>query len=122
MRLRTVGFALAAGLAALLVVGVVGTELGTAAGIEFSLFVGIPAGIVAGAAAAAVVLLRFEDREPSRRRPAVALVGFGAAFVLALLLAVGALRLRNSVAVPVAAVAGLVGAGVAYLRAVYRGG
>lgn len=122
MRLRTVGFALAAGVAALLVVGVIGTELGTAAGIEFSLFVGVPAGLVAGAAAAAVVFLRYEDPEPSRRRPAVALAGFGATFVLALPLAAGALRLRNSVALPVAAVVGLMGAGVAYRRAVDRGG
>lgn len=116
MQLRTVGLALAAGIAALLVVGVVGTELGTAAGIEFSLFVGVPAGLVAGGAAAAVVILRYEDPEPSLRRPAVALAGFGAAFVLALLLAAGGLRIRNSVALPVAVFVGLVGAVAALAR------
>ena len=113
MRLTTLGFALAAGVAGLLVVGVLATELGTAAGIEFSLFVGIPAGLVAGVAAAVVVFLRFEAPEAARRRPAVALAGFGVAFVVALLVAAGGLGLRNSVALPVAAVVGLVGAGVA---------
>ena len=113
MNLRTVGSALVAGAAALLVVGVVATELGTAAGIEFSLFVGIPAGLAAGVAAAAVVFLRLEDPDRSRRRPAVALAGFGVAFFLALLVAAGGAGLRNSVALPVAAVVGLVGAGVA---------
>ena len=116
VQLRTVGLALAAGVAALLVVGVIGTELGTAAGIEFSLFLGIPAGFLAGVAAAAVVFLRLEDPEPSRRRPAIALAGFGVAFLVVLLLAVGAFRLRNSVALPIAAVGGFIGAAVAYLR------
>lgn len=55
MQPRTVGYGLAAGVAAFLVVGVVGTELGTAAGVEFSLFVGIPRGLAAGVVAAAVV-------------------------------------------------------------------
>ena len=113
MRLRTVGFGVVAGVAALLVVGVLGTELGTAAGIEFSLFVGIPVGAVAGVAAAAVVFLRLEDLERSRRRPAVALAGFGVAFVVGLLVAAGALGMRNSVALPLAAVVGLAGALVA---------
>ena len=116
MRARTAGAALAAGIAALLVVGVVATELGTAAGIEFSLFVGIPAGVVAGVAAAAVVFLRLEDPDAARRRPAVALAGFGAAFVLALLVAVSALQLRNSVALPVATAVGVAGAVVGWLR------
>lgn len=113
MRLRTAGFAVLAGLAALLVVGVVATELGTAAGVEFSLFVGIPAGLLAGAAAAVVVFLRFEDPEPTKRQPALALAGFGVAFVVALLVAVGAFGLRNSLALPLAAVVGLAGAAVA---------
>ena len=116
MRLRTAGLGIVAGVAALLVFGVVATELGTAAGIEFSLFVGIPAGVVAGVAAAAVVLVRYEDPEPARRRPAVALAGFGVVFVVALLVAAGGVGLRNSVALPVAAVVGLVGAGVAVVR------
>lgn len=121
MKPRTVGYALAAGVAALLVVGVVGTELGTAAGIEFSLFVGIPLGLAAGVAAAAVVFLRVEDPDPSRRRPAVALAGFGVAFVgtvlvVALLGAAGVLQVRNTVALVAAAVVGFVGSVVAAFR------
>jgi len=113
MRLRTVGFGVVAGVAALLVVGVLGTELGTAAGIEFSLFVGIPVGAVAGVAVAGFVFVRLEDTDRSRRRPAVALSGFGVAFVVALLVAAGALGMRNSVALPAAAIVGLAGAIVA---------
>lgn len=113
---RWAGVSVLAGLAAQLVVRVVATELGSAAGIEFSLFVGIPAGLVAGAAAAAVVFVRFEYPDPARRRGAVALAGFGATFVVALIVAVGALRLRNSSALPVAAVVGLVGSVVGLAR------
>ena len=115
MHLRTLGLALVAGVAALLAVGVLATELGTAAGIEFSLFVGIPAGLAAGFAAGTVVLLRFEDLDPARRRPAVALAGYGVAFVVALVVAVG-LGLRNSLALPVAALVGVGGAVAAVVR------
>lgn len=115
MQARTVGLALAAGFAGFLVVGVAATEA-VSGWIEFSVFVGIPAGFVAGAAAAAVVFLRLEDPAPGRRRPAIAVAGFGVGFVLALLLAAGVLRLRNSVAIPVAGVAGLLVPVVAVLR------
>lgn len=115
MQGRTIGLALAAGVAAFLVVGVAATEA-VSGWIEFSVFVGIPVGLVAGAGAAAVVFLRLEDPDPGRRRPALAVAGFGAGFVLALVVAAGVLGLRNSVALPVAGVVGLLVGGGAVLR------
>lgn len=107
--------ALATGLAAFLVVGVTVTELASAR-IEFSLFVGIPAGLLAGLVAAAFVAMRLGPNvAPERRRPALALAAFGVVFLAALLVATLGLDVRNSVALPVAAVVGLVVAGAVYL-------
>jgi len=114
MRARTALLALLAGLAAFVAVGVLVTEA-VAPQIEFSLFVGIPVGVVAGVAAAAVVFAWLEDSRPARRRPAVAVAGFGVAFVVVAVVAVGAFGLRNSVALPVAAVGGVVVAAAAYV-------
>lgn len=115
MQGRTIGLALAAGVAAFLVVGVAATEA-VSGWIEFSVFVGIPVGLVAGAGAAAVVFLRLEDPDPGRRRPALAVAGFGVGFVLALVVAAGVLGLRNSVAIPAAGVVGILAGAVAVLR------
>lgn len=112
MRPRTAGLALLAGLATFVVVGVVVTEF-AAPQIEFSLFVGIPVGLVAGVAAAVVVFARLEDPSPERRRPALAVAGFGLGFVVAVVVGAGALGLRNSVAIPAATVVGVLVAAVA---------
>lgn len=117
MRFRSVGFALVAAVAALLVVGVIATEIGTAAGIEYSLFVGIPAGLVAGVATAAFVFERLENPEPAGRRQAVAVAAFGLVFVAALLVGVLGAGFQNSVAFPIAAVMAAVAAAGAYIRA-----
>lgn len=121
MRPRTVLLALVAGIAALLTVGVAVTELAAGA-VEFSLLLGLPAGVLAGLAAAAVVLARLESLDPARRRPAVVLVAFGGTFLAVLVgLAVG-LGVRNSLALPVAAVLGVVAAAVAGALRGRRGG
>jgi len=119
MRPRTAGLALLAGLATFVVVGVGATEL-VAPQVEFSLFVGIPVGLLAGVAAAALVFARLEDPSPGRRRPANAVAGFGVGFVVAVLLGAGVLGMRYSIAIPAAAVVGVLAAAVA--AALERGG
>jgi ABC-type antimicrobial peptide transport system permease subunit len=111
MDLRSVGYALTAGLAVALVVGVAATELVSAA-IEFSVFVGIPTGVLAGVAAAAFVA--FNLGKPGRRDQALALARFGVATLATLLVAV-AVGLPNSTALPVAVVAGVVAAAATLL-------
>ncbi|MFC7139547.1 hypothetical protein ACFQMA_06805 [Halosimplex aquaticum] len=112
MRLRTVAVALAAGLAAFLAVGAAVTEF-TLRWIEFSLFVGIPVGLLAGLTAAAVVVAGLgTEVSHLRRRVAVTLATFGVAFLLALGVAVGAFAVRNSHALVLAtAVGAITGAG-----------
>lgn len=115
MNLRKLGLTIAAGIATVLVVGVAVTEL-LQPRIEFSLLVGIPAGLFAGAVVAAVVAWSVgEGRSAQQRRLAVALGSFAAAF-LAVLVA-GALLSVGTVLGTVAGVAvGLVAALGAYLR------
>lgn len=110
---RTVGLAGLAGVAAFVLVGVAVTELASRV-IEFSLFVGIPAGLLFGAAAAILVLARLEDPSPARRRPAVVVAWFGVAFVVALLLGTGLLGLPNSTAILGATIVGALGAAAAF--------
>ncbi len=119
MRLRTLGLAGAAGLAAALVVGAAVTEVALR-WIEFSLFVGIPAGLAAGVVVAVAVLRGFTADAPAgRRRAATAVGGFGAAF-LVVLVAVASVGGQGVVVSLVAAgVVGVVVAGVVYA---YGGG
>jgi hypothetical protein len=70
MTRKSLGYALAAGLAVFLTVGVAVTEL-AGTWVEFSLFVGLPAGIVAGAAAAAAVTVGLSDGAVYRNAPGV---------------------------------------------------
>lgn len=114
MSLRNAGLGVAVGVAVFVVVGAVVTEL-AAPSIEFSLFIGLPAGFVAGIAVAAFVYLRLGAEEPTRQRPAIALTGFGAAFLVVLFAGV-AVGLRNSVALPIATVVGIIVAVAVYLR------
>ncbi|WP_123538827.1 hypothetical protein [Halosimplex salinum] len=89
MKLRTFGLALAAGVAVFLVVGVAVTEAALQ-WIEFSLFVGLPVGLVAGVTAAALVLLGVGDEVSlQRRRAAVALGVFGVVFLAVLVVVAG---------------------------------
>ena len=113
MRARDIGLALTAGIAAFLLVGVLVTEL-AAARIEFSLFLGIPVGLVAGIATAAFVIVRLGNPDPAKRRVAQASGGFGVVFIGVLRLLAGGLSVRNSLALPIAAVAAVVGALITY--------
>ena len=115
MVLRAALYALAAGLAAFLLVGVAVTEL-AASQVEFSLFLGIPAGLVAGAITATTVLFTAEGDDPRRRRLGFAVGTFGVVFLLGLL--VVALVLRQGVVVAIVAglALGILGAAGRWLR------
>ncbi|MFD1641534.1 hypothetical protein [Halohasta litorea] len=115
MTLKPLVYALAAGLAVFLAVGVAVTELASA-WIEFSLFVGLPAGIVAGTAAAAAVTFGLSGGADRRlRHIASGLAGFGVGFLLAVI-GLGALGVGVVLSMGVAVVVGLVAAVVGYLR------
>ncbi|WP_135364083.1 hypothetical protein [Halosimplex halophilum] len=102
MHARTLAAAAVAGLAVFLAVGAAVTEFALR-WIEFSLFVGLPVGLVAGAtAAAAVVVGSGADASDRQRRVAAAVGAFGAAFLLVLAVAVGAFSLPPSRALTLA--------------------
>ncbi|MFW6152986.1 MAG: hypothetical protein ACOC42_01365 [Halobacteriota archaeon] len=85
---RAIALATAAGVAAFILVGVTVTEV-TMRWIEFSLFVGIPVGLVAGVAITMAVYLGLSRDAPAvRRRIALGLGTFGGAFLLVLALAI----------------------------------
>ena len=66
MTLESLAYALIAGVAAFLAVGVAVTEIASA-WIEFSVFVGLPAGVVAGIVVAAAVALGLADVDSPQR-------------------------------------------------------
>lgn len=116
MTFKTLTLALAAGIATFLVVAVAVTEL-LAGRIEFSLFVGLPAGLLAGAVAAALVALGLEtDAPPERHRIAMAAGGFGAAFLLVLALGAGLFDVGTVLALALAAIVALLVAVTTYVR------
>ena len=116
MTLKSLGYALAAGIAAFLVVGATVTEL-AAARIEFSLFVGLPAGIVAGAAVAAAVAYGLgAETAPRQRRLAVSIASFGLGFLAALVVLSSLVGLGVVLSMGLGVVVGLVAAVVSYLR------
>ena len=116
MTLKSLGYALVAGIAAFLVVGVTVTEL-AAARIEFSLFVGLPAGIVAGAAVAAAVAYGLgKETTPQQRRLAASSAGFGVGFFAAVIVLSGLVGLGMVLSMGVGVVVGLAAAVVSYLR------
>lgn len=101
--------------AAFVVVTVVVTELASAT-IEFSLFVGLPAGVVAGLLVGAFTYRWLGADEPGRRRRGAAFAAFGVVFLAVLISLVVVGGMRNSRALPIAAATGVVGAGVVVLR------
>lgn len=115
MNLRSLALAVVAGLASFLVVGLAVTVVAER-WIEFSLFVGLPAGLVAGAVAAAAVYLGLADDGPAERRRVATSVGlFGVGFLATLV--VLALAGQGLVVATVVGVAvGLVAALVGYVR------
>lgn len=88
MNFKSFTLALLAGIASFLVVGIAVTAF-LETWIEFSLFVGLPMGLVAGAAVAGTVYLGLADDIPSQdRRVAFAFGTFGIGFLGAMAIAV----------------------------------
>lgn len=116
MNAKSVGVALAAGIAIFLIIGVAITELAQS-WIEFSLFLGIPAGFAAGAFTAVAVYLGLADNAPAhRRRITGAFAGSGTVFLVVLIVLGGLLNLGVTLALGIAFVVGfLTGIGV-YVR------
>lgn len=115
MNVKSFGLTLAAGLAAFLIVGVAVTEL-LQSRIEFSLLVGLPAGLLAGAITIAAVALSLGDRvAPKRRKVAYSAGVFAVAFLVVLV--TGAILSQGiTIAIIAGIVLGLGAAVVTYLR------
>lgn len=113
---KSLSLATAAGIATYLITGVAVTEFAQP-WIEFSLFVGLPAGVTAGAFAAAVVYLGLADDAPARhRRIAGALAGFGAVSLVVLIALSGLLDVGVTLALGIAFVVGVVAGIGTYVR------
>jgi hypothetical protein len=81
MKLRVVGYALAAGVGVFLVATVAVSEL-LLSRIEFSILVGLPVGLFAGALTTALVLLQLgRGTDPTRRGLAMGAAAFGGALL-----------------------------------------
>ncbi|SER44693.1 hypothetical protein [Natrinema salaciae] len=116
MSIRSGGLALVAGSAAFLIAGVTVTEFAHQ-WIEFSLFIGIPAGIVAGVVTSAAVYIGLADNSPAQRqRIASAVAGFGVVFLGGLLLLGGVLSLGVTLALSIAFVGALLAGTGVYVR------
>lgn len=115
MTLKSLGLALAAGIAAFLLVAVAVTELAQP-WVAFSLFLGLPAGLVAGAVVVTLVAFSAGDDDPRRRRLALSSGVFGAVFLGVLVVAGGLLEVGTVVSLVLAAVVGAVAALGSYLR------
>lgn len=93
MQLRGIALAFGSGLAAFLVVGVIVAEIGTTY-TEFSVLVGVPAGLLAAVAVVVTVLLGYGESVPSRRRRVANTFGaFGLLLLVGLVVPVGAVGL-----------------------------
>jgi len=115
MDYRSLVGALLSGVAVFLVVGVAVTEF-AGSWIEFSLLLGIPAGLAAGVFTAGAVYLGLADGAPAdRRRVAGAFVAFGVAFLIGLVALGWVLNIGVTTAIIVSIVVAVVVAVVAYL-------
>lgn len=116
MDFKSVTLALLSGIAAFLIVGVAVTEFAQS-WVEFSLFLGIPAGIVTGAFTVAAVYLGLANDAPvGRRRIAGAFAAFGVSFIVALVVLGWIVNIGVTTAIVSSVVVALVVAAVAYLR------
>ena len=103
-------YALGGAVASFIIIGTLVTEVlrGT---IAFSVLVGLPAGIIVGIIVGVFVSWSLgPGTSPRRRRLAVGIGAFGVTFVVVLLLVAGGAGIRNSLALPVAALAGVIAA------------
>ena len=116
MDFKSVTLALLSGIASFLVVGVVVTEFAQS-WIEFSLLLGIPAGLATGAITAAAVYLGLADDAPAgRRRIAGAFAAFGVGFIVALVVFGWIVNIGVTTAIVISVVVALAVAAVAYFR------
>lgn len=116
MSLKSISLALLSGIAAFLIVGVAVTEFAQS-WIEFSLFLGIPAGLATGAVTAAAVYLGLANDAPvRRRRVAGSFAAFGVGFLVVLGVLGGILNTGVTTAIIGSVVVALAVAVVAYLR------
>ncbi|WP_144903135.1 hypothetical protein [Halobellus captivus] len=113
MNVREVGSAALAGLAASVAAFVAVTEI-LSSTVEFSVFLGLPAGVFVGVVAAAVVLLSYRGRSPTLAR---ALVGFAVAFLVGFAALVLGTGFGVIAALVVGVVAGVIGALAVFVRA-----
>lgn len=115
MNLKSLSLALIAGVAAFLVVGIAVTAL-LESYIAFSVFLGIPAGLVAGAIAAGGVYLGLGDDVPAERRRVALAFGLFGAGLLVTLVVLAAAGQGVTLSIVAGIVVGLVAAVVGYLR------
>lgn len=115
MNLKSLALALVAGIAAFLVVGIAVTAL-LEPTIEFSVFLGIPTGLVAGAIAAGGVYLGLGDDVPAERRRVALAFGLFGAGLLVTLVVLAAVGQGLTLSIIAGIVVGLVAAVVGYLR------
>lgn len=115
MDLRRLGVALVAGAAAFLLVGVAVTAV-LEPTIEFSLFIGLPAGFIAAVIATGFVALTVNDPDPRRNAAGVATGAAGVCIVLVTLAGL-LVRYRFSQTLYIAAGTGAVVLVVAYVLA-----
>jgi|GEM_PF-277426 hypothetical protein len=116
MDFKSITLALLSGIAVFLIVGVAVTEFAQS-WIEFSLLLGIPAGLATGAFTAAAVYLGFADDAPvGRRRIAGTFAAFGVGFIVVLVVLGWIVNIGVTTAIVSSVVVALAVAGVAYLR------
>lgn len=116
MNVKSVGLALAAGIAAFLLVGITVTEIAQS-WIEFSLFLGLPAGFAAGAFTVAAVYRGLAGDSPSQRRHITgAFAGSSTVFLVVLIVLSGLLNLGVTLALGIAFVVGLLAGIGVYVR------
>lgn len=116
MNAKSIGLALAAGLAVFLIIGIAVTEFAQT-WIEFSVFLGIPAGLATGVFTATAVYLGLADDVPAQRRHITeAFVGSSTAFLVVLIVLGGVLDLGITLTLGIAFVVGLVAGIGVYIR------
>ncbi len=114
--LQTFGAALLSGVATLLVVTIVVTEL-IADEIEFSLLVGLPAGLVSGVLVGGIIYIAANRRRPGVAQVGASLVmGFAAGFMIAYFVAIVVLDIGTVEAMGAGAIVGLLTAVVSLIR------
>ncbi|MDR5657542.1 hypothetical protein RH831_10175 [Halodesulfurarchaeum sp. HSR-GB] len=106
MTTKSLGLALAAAVAGFLLVGVAVTAV-TGRWVEFSVFLGLPAGLVAGALLGAAAYVGLESPSPQRNAVAGGFVAFALGFLLGFLILAGVFRVGVTTALGVAVVLGL---------------